>query len=360
MEISVLREFNHRRNAFLRRVKLWLADKLTYKFSRYIKQSSYEANLVLRLDGKIGDAVTSTGFLKQIKLKYPNEKLIVMVNGGGQKEIFKNLKYIDEIVDIQQLGIVKSFLKLKSISFRYIISTTHILKPKMIFVAAFLKAHCKITFENLQIKTFSEHIKIDFINDHITDRYRKILKAMGLQDDILIYDIQLNDTDVEYVKKIFSQAGIKKVIALNSFAGARDRNLSAEKTIEIVKNLVENTDCYVVSLASKNDGEKIKIWMQSFSHARWRYFPELDTLEKNMALLSACDLIITPDTAWVHIASALRVKLVALFREDNNPYEINSTIWAPYQTLCKIVKIPGTTMENIDTNEVTNEVLKII
>lgn len=358
----MFRKLNHKLNALIRKVKLVLTDTIVGRFSRFIYSGPYGANLVLRLDGKIGDAVTSTGFLKQIKLKNENEKLI-LITSGSQGDVFKNLEYVDELIQVDKSfsSLIKTWFKIRKIKFKYIVNTSHILKPNVLMIAGSLKAHTKITFSNKGIKTFSQHVDIDFVKDHITDRYQKTLKLMGIDAGHITYDLKLNEKYVLEAKKVLNKDQSKKIIALNSFAGARDRSLNQEKTIAIVKKLVENPHIFVLSLAGRSDGEKIKKWMSEYSHPRWQYFSNFEKLDQNCALLSQCNLLITPDTAWVHIASALKIKLVAIFREDTDLKETNSVIWAPHETIHKIVIAPrlettGSNINNVNIDQVISEV----
>lgn len=351
----MLRQLNHKLNALIRKLKLSLTDKLISPFSKYNEAAQAEANLILRLDGKIGDAVTSTGFLKQIKQYYPQQKLILVVN-GSQAAVFKNLSYIDEIITIDKSfkQLIKVIKRLRKTKFKYIINTSHILKPNVVLLAGLLQAAQKLTFDNPNIKTFSRHIQIDFTKDHITDRYKKTLVAMEISTPgDLSYELKLNLEDVQKAMQKIKNLNAEKVIALNSFAGARDRNLGLEKTLEIVKRLTKNPGVYVLCLAGADDGKTIRQWMSEYPQPQWVYFSEFKSLEENSALLSQCQALITPDTAWVHIASALKVKLLAIFREDTNLQELNTVIWAPFGYEHRKIIVPynirrGSKIENVN------------
>ncbi len=362
----MLRALNHRLNSKIRNLKLFLADQLISPFSKHIDLNEAQAHLVLRLDGKVGDAVTSTGFLRQIKKSFPHQKLILIIN-GSQKDIFKNLNFIDEIIVINKsiFQLFKEVNRLRSIKFGYIINTSHILKPNVIFFAGLLKAFQKITFSNFHIKTFSKHVDIDFTKDHITDRYFKTLKMLRVFDADLSYIIELDKQILAEAQQSIKKLGAKKIVALNSFSGARDRNLGQSKTVEIVKKLTEDPDVYVLSLAGQNDEQALRQWMTEYSHPRWIYFSEYKTLQQNCALLSSCNFLITPDTAWVHIANALKIKQLAIFREDTNPQELNAVIWAPIGNQSKVIIAPhhlikGSRIDNVDIEQLMFEVRKMI
>ena len=70
--------------------------------------------------------------------------------------------------------------------------------------------------------------------------------------------------------------------------------------------------------------------MEDFPHPNWKHFEEFSNFSDNLALASCAELVITPDTAWVHIASALNIRVLAVYRSDEYSEEKNSLIWAPY------------------------------
>lgn len=335
---SSIRLLNHKRIDWMRYAKLHLATKLFGSFSKFIKQDQAEDILILRMDDKLGDGITATGFIREIKSAFPERNLIV-VSGAATADIYLKLGYVDEVL-VSKKGIMQTldlFFKLKKRSYLYIVNTSHILNPRIVFLVSFLKAFKKISFGSYKSIFFSDHVKIDFLQEHVTERYRKALKLMQVESSQLIYEIKLpKDCDkraFEYLKPWKSSG--KKIVILNSFAGARLRNFNFETTSQIVKGLIKNPDIIVLSVANKGDHRILKKWITSDS--AWIHNTDFSSILENMALLKHADLVVTPDTAWVHIASAFKKKLIAIYRQDSNPEELNSLIWSPYGTDYHIV-----------------------
>ena len=363
-----IRDWNHRRIDLFRKWKLSLSNTCFAPFSTIIPANEHGAILVLRIDDKIGDSITATGFLRELKKNFPNKSLIV-VAGKSTAPLYNELDFIDEVY-IGKKGIFSTLallLKLKKRSLSYAINTSHILNPRVIFLMSFLKAEKKISFSNTNIKLFTEHVDVDFKTEHVTERYRKTLHMLGVETPNLDYEIKLNEKDVfeanEYIKEL--RAHTKYIVGLNSFAGGRLRNFSKKTTLALAGKLLENKDITVLSLANAGDHAILDLWIGEIIHERWYQNEDLHTLGLNMALANGCDLIITPDTAWVHIASALKKKLIAVFRADDNPSEVNSKIWAPYKTEFKVIfakteeNLPAD-INNIDVNEVAQEAFNML
>lgn len=354
-----LRKLNHKRIDAFRSFKLLIVKVVFGPFSSFSEKNENHDVLVLRMDDKLGDGITATGFLREIKKKHCQGKLIV-VAGKATAELYRTSGYVDEVY-VSAKGVFKTlglFFKLKPKNYQYIINTSHILNPRVIFLVCLLKAFKKISFGNTEYKLFSDHIEIDFSKEHITTRYRKVLEIMNIQQPVLDYEVFIPDHDkenaVSYCKEL--KKNNFKIVALNSFSGARLRNFSEQTTKEIVKKLTTISNVVVLSIANEGDHRILSNWIGgSTAGKKWVHNRDFHSITQNLALINCVDLVITPDTAWVHIASALKKKLIAVYREDTNPSEVNSIIWAPYGTDFKLIFAKNNSASPDDINNVNTE-----
>lgn len=170
-----IRHWNHRRIDKMRAWKLRLAMVLFGGFSKFTGNQAHKI-LILRLDGKVGDSVTSTGFLRSIKQNYPNHHLIVATNQAANA-VYSSLDFVDQVL-ISKKGLIPTlrlFSQLRNSEYHFIVNTSHILTPQVIFLCSFLRAFKKIGFGK-QKGVFSDHVEIDFQRDHVTDRYRNEIR----------------------------------------------------------------------------------------------------------------------------------------------------------------------------------------
>ncbi len=310
--------------------------------------------LVFRLDDKLGDSVTATGFLRELKHAHPEDELIV-VAGPTSAALYKNLSFIDRVITAKKglLSTLRLYHDLRGDSYKYVINTSHILSPRVIFLCSQLKAQHKLSFQNNDFKLFSKHVEFNLDSDHVTSRYKNTLAAMQIASPRIGYEIQLPDKHLAHARE--SIARIKPVrhqlIVLNSFAGARLRNLNQQTTFALVRGLLEKSDVLILSIGNPGDLQILSSWIKEFNDPRWVYIPDGGDLYFNCAIVAQADLVITPDTAWVHIASAFKRKLVAIYREDTSN-EKNKLIWAPYFTDFRVVEAPFTDASPNDINTV--------
>ncbi len=359
-----IRNWNHKRIDLSRALELKLFIWICTPLNRMYKTN--EENLpilVLRLDDKVGDSVTATGFLRELKKTHTKQKLIVLA-GLRAASVYHHLDFIDEILICQKgfISTLKVYFKLKQKKFDLIINTSHILSPRVVYLVSQLSARRKLAFLNTDVKIFTEHVVYNQDTDHVSDRYRaslaKILNKNISQVTDLHYEVFLSTEQKKWAQEQLAQVNSShlKLVILNSFAGARLRNLSRERTFAIVATLLQNEDLIILSIGNDGDLKIISGWVKDFNHPRWIYIPESGSLQNNLALVNSADVMITPDTAWVHLASALKKKLVAIYREDSSS-EKNALIWAPYQTPAKMIYAPYRAGEVPDINSVNVEEL---
>jgi ADP-heptose:LPS heptosyltransferase len=352
-----IRDWNHKRIDVMRAFKLSLAQAIFPLFAKKSRKENANADiLVFRLDDKLGDSITSTGFLKELKHNFSSNRLVVL-SGKNAAFIYKKLKFIDEVIVVKKgiLQTLRAYLILRGKEYRFIFNTSHILTPQVIFLSSFLKAWKKITFLNSTVKAFTHHIRYDENKDHVTVRYQKSLEAVGIEQANLDYQLVVDQNEhIRQLEKAIFELRQKgtAIIVLNSFAGARLRNLSQKTTTEIVKGILEqHHNAVVVSIGNEDDLQKIQYWVTAFNDPRWVCYPRQGSLGFNLALAQHAALIITPDTSWVHVASALKKSVVAIYREDESR-ERNSLIWAPYKTKNVVVFAPFDQARPHDINTV--------
>ncbi len=369
---SYFRQLNHRRIDAGRAFKLNLVQWLFERFSKLATRSESAGILVLRLDDKLGDSVTATGFLKALKQENPTSKLSV-VCGPSTASLYRNLQFIDEVF-ISKKGLLATFQlkrKLQKQPYKFIINTSHILNPRVVFLVSTLPAYRKVGFENFQSSIFSDHVKLDFQKDHVTDRYLKILKTLNTATTVSSIDYVFTPSSVALFKANELMLKLRTrtpyIVALNSFAGGNLRNLREHATLQIIEKLLKDSEICVLSLASAGDQRVLRNWHNRFGSDRWVISSELSSLEENIALMSLSDVIVTPDTAWVHLASALKANLVAIYREDLPTFEEqNAVIWAPYKTKFTKVIVPLSAgskeadIATVNTDEVVAATLKML
>lgn len=368
--MKIIRKWNHQRIQFLRKVRLVvlkiLIDQKNKNFDSNrvsFKATDVKNIVLLRLDGKLGDTVTSTGLVKNLNLIFPNA-LIDVLGDQSYQLLYKNFPFVRVIH--QKKGFLNAILYVFSNDKKYdiLINSSEILSPSSVWITRFLSAKTKYSFLNKIWKLFDFHADYDPNQTHITQRYQSVLNEISKAHQIQISDLNWS-YQLPEIKSEFHLKGINYIV-LNSFAGASLRNLNQQNTLLILKQLLEKfPDFKIVSIANVGDQNILKRWKQEWLNSNSEaLFKNWDIglrgdLEYNFQLIQNAALVITPDTSIVHIACAFKTPLVALYRKDHRE-EKNMINWAPLGTRYSVIEVrTDPNYEDINQLDV-DQVLRVV
>jgi ADP-heptose:LPS heptosyltransferase len=318
--------------------------------------------LLLRLDGKLGDTITTTGFMNAL---HESGYKVDIVARKSNTYIYAHVKAPHRLYSLKKgiWPLFKLIFKLRANSYDALICSTHILDPASLWLSRFAQAKTKIVFKNEQIDFFDVHISEGFYEKHVTDRFQQSLKAITGSTSVTVenYEINIPEAAFSEAKKFIGDR--KKIVVLNSFAGAKLRNFSFSTSKAIIEALVK--DSTVISIGNDGDLNILREWKKHLHQANW-LVPHRGDFSFNAALVALSHVAITPDTAIVHLASAVNAPLVAVYREDEGE-EKNSKIWAPLYSAPqdnkkghKIIYAPLPDINNVDTHEVVKAAKELL
>jgi len=318
--------------------------------------SNIQNILILRI-GKLGDLVTTSFVFEVIKNNNPNVK-ITLITKKSNCNLLKFNSKIDEIIYLDS-GIKKVLQLLKNSFRRFDIIMDFNDNPssttKMIFRMFKAKYKCGYNFPS-----YSNYINVPVeqlnkLNSHIIERMSFFLKAIGLEvDESLVKPIlYLNELEEKKSKSYFKN---KKTIAVNLSAGAKIRYWKNSKWIELIKRINKKFNNFEIILLSTNKDRAIgKNIIKNIDPVRI-ILPEIKSVQMFAGFIKYSDVLITPDTSAVHIASAFNTPVIALF-----PYsEWNFASWQPFKTPHRSIHSDSESINTIEVDKVFNEFSSLI
>lgn len=350
---NLLRELNHKRidagRTFLLKVMRFLFDRSPLQ--RPLTEGVRNI-LVLRLDGKLGDCITSTGVFAALHKAFPAARITVLTP-PQTASIYKAFPFLEVVTVKKGLGgTLKAWFLLRHQQFDVSVNTSHIMIARTVFLMANIKSHKKISFNCPDFPLFTDHAVFDALTDHVTTRYRRVMEILGHSEADLSYQLPIPSQAIATADAQLKILGGSPFIVINSFAGARFRNFSQETTVALVQHFRKlYPDHKVVSIGNWGDLNILKEWQKKHQIESWFVFPECGDLFVNCRIIERSNLVVSPDTAVVHIACALKKDLIAVFRADTT-IEKNSQIWAPFGCRHKVIySVPQPEMQEEDINK---------
>lgn len=286
---------------------------------RYYEPIRYQI-LIIKLNA-VGDVLRTTCILPALREKYKNA-WITWVTEKEATQILKTNLFVDEIIE---LGL-STLLKLQTVVFDIVINLDA--APKSAMLATIAKGKEKFGFTMNQ-KGFVYPVNVEadewFRMGIFDDRkkgnkktYQQIVKEICKLPLDSNSELILNLTDEEkQFSKDFAQKHQlhdKKIIGLNTGAGGRweFKKWTIDGFLDLAKLLrKEFKNCNILLYGGPEEKERNKYLKQKM--------PELidtgcnNSLRQFAALIELCDILVTGDTLAMHIAIALKKKVVVLF-----------------------------------------------
>jgi len=299
----------------------WLFDKKS-RPAGALDIGKAESILFVRYDDKLGDMITATSIFREIKQKYPRIKIKVFC-GVKSAQVIKYNPNVDEVRIIYKRfykDVFTYFKNRKHIDIAFDFDGvdpkfSHMLRWRIICP----KFLIGVNKENYNIYDLSLNLlDSDIWNKHIKYRYGAFLKLLGIENPNLDYDIFIpQDMDSQY-KNVMSGFKNKLKVIVNPSGDSVERCLGKEQLNELAAGILQSHDAHIFVL--RVGGKDLSNFKQ----------PEVTEIKINSILESAAlikhaDIVITPDTAITHAATAFKKKTIILYRD----WITNNTIWGP-------------------------------
>ncbi|MGB5895262.1 MAG: glycosyltransferase family 9 protein [Ignavibacteriaceae bacterium] len=328
--------------------------------------------LITRID-RIGDVVLSTPIPREVKRKYSNSFVAVLVR-DYTKDIYKNNPYVDEIIvynkDENDFTFWQMVKKLRNYKFNYAFMLLPDERLNWLLFFSSIKNRIGVGHKLYQILSFTKYINrrkyvpLRHEADYCLDMIRKI----GIEPQSINPNIYLSNDEKEKVseiKKILS-SNKKTIIGINSTSGNSAPNLQPEEYKKVINKLLEFDNIKVVVTDYNPPDELLNINGVD-------YINQGKPLRGSILNFAAIDILISSSTGPMHIAAALKTKTISLFCPLTacspklwGPLGNISEIILPQESYCSTV-CPGDPKEcdfagngGINAELVVNKVLNLI
>ena len=302
--------------------------------------------LFIRLN-RIGDALVATPLLHEIK-KNLRSKIYVLADK-------KNFVAFNNNPDIDKLLIfnkgLKGFFEFKKFVESENIQTVVDLHVDISATVSFLIAMCnaknKFGLEKDNKKIYTQTVKkLDGTKYHVVDRILEIAKLFKIEKEKEPVNIHYTPdySSVQKVKEYLqNKFPVKKIlIGMNISAGSMARFWGISNYKKLL-NYFTHYDANCLLICSPKDSGLAK----EICGNTCNYFSS-DNYDEFAAMISKLDLLFTPDTAAVHLASAFEVPVFGIYVK----YKTYDMIWSPYKSKfdCVITEEPN--LGNVTFEEV--------
>jgi len=186
-------------------------------------------------------------------------------------------------------------------------------------------------------KMFDVSIDYNIKDKHITDRYKKVLEKLGVEDPELSYELYFTEDQEKFGKDFRSNVKEEKLIVLNPYGASKYRTFNENKVKEIAEKVLEDKGNALTFVFPPDKLEEIEKIYRELKSKKVYINKNIKSIMDSASIIKHSDFLITPDTSIVHLGVALAKNMVAVYRSDEGTGELNSVVWGPNSDKVKII-----------------------
>tara|TARA_Y100001949_G_C15960666_1_gene319089 strand:+ start:462 stop:1499 length:1038 start_codon:yes stop_codon:yes gene_type:complete len=312
-------------------------------------------NICLVRLSAIGDVCNVTAVARSIKKNHPNAK-ITWIIGKVESTLVKNIEDIEFIIFDKDKGIREYFnvyRKLKNK--RYDVALLLHASVRANLISLMLRASIKIGYDRERARDLQWLISNRKISrtsgKHVLEAMFDFLSLIDIKENSPCWELPLSSKNSSNVEPLLSRKRIN--VVLSPFSSQRFhnfRNWNNGNYAKIIDYLIEKYDCKVFITGDNSDLVK-KSGDELASLCKYKVVNLIGktTLEDLVILIKNTNLVISPDSAAVHISVAMNTPVIGLYASSNpkrtGPYKNESLTVNAYPKAC--IKYFGKTEDKV-------------
>ncbi|MGB7062969.1 MAG: glycosyltransferase family 9 protein [Candidatus Zixiibacteriota bacterium] len=276
--------------------------------------------LIIRLSS-LGDVILTTPVIAALKVKFPHSELFFL-SKARYGDLLRNDPRISSLVEFDPAGkdkglsgFISLISELRSHDFDLLVDLHSNLRS--LLVRHLVKSKIKLKYNKRWLSRFlMVHFKFLKTRPVSTvNSYLEVLKQLNVnttENRILVF---LNPEDVDFSDHFLLEQQVKKddiVVGVHPGAKWETKRWDGGKFARVCQSLVEKLGCKIVLLGDAGEAKLVQLIGKDIPTERLVKAVGLP-LGRVMSLIKRCDCLITNDSGPMHIASALRVPVVAIF-----------------------------------------------
>jgi heptosyltransferase-2 len=266
----------------------------------------------------IGDVILSTPLAKSLRRIFPHSFISFLLI-PETKNCLENNPHIDEIIvyDKRKKWGLREFLrilnKIRQSDFDLAIIPHRSLRSALLVYLSGIKQ--RIGFDKSAGSALLTH-KIDYLNDlHEVDRNLTLLSDLCSEFKDTSPELFPSSEDYNYVRGLLNESGIRendKLVCIAPGSVWPTKRWLPERFAEVAQLLMEMVDVKVVFIGSEDD-RKLCQNISDLMKEKPSVIAGKTNILQSAAIISMSKVVLSNDSAPVHIASAMKKPVAAIF-----------------------------------------------
>lgn len=317
--------------------------------------------LVIRTD-RIGDIILTTPVFQEIRRIYPGAKITVLVS-SLTKDLIQGNPFVDEVLVDERSGRHKGIGGFFSLAFdlrsrKFDLAIVYHTKKRTNALGFIAGIPVRVGYKNNKYGFLLTHPVEDIRIQGMLHESQYCLKVLDSLPGVTarsepislesigdhLYVSRDRDSDA-WADILFEKKGIEKnpyVIAIHPGASDKEKTCSPEFFAEVSEGLIHRYNAAIIIVGARNvkdDAAAIRIHIQEKYRKSVVDLVGETSLDQLVSLLRKTSLLISNDSGPVHVAAALKTRVISLF--VRNEPGINPERWHPLGKFSRYLAVPA-------------------
>jgi len=337
-------------------------------YKKPIDLSKLDKILIIK-SGGIGDAICIYPLLREIKKNYPNMEIDIYA-GLSNHFMYSPVPYVNNIYikykKRQWFKTCFEIIKMKKNKYDLVIDLT-VIDFKRTLSTIFINPKFAIATEGQNKKygftranlSFYNYTYLPLLNKHMIDNYLQMLHYININNINNKLNFYLPNKEHPSLNSFIQQFKNNILLGINTDGSSSSRTLKTEQIISLLNGLNNNNNIKIILFSMPNRRgyfEKI-IKENNFLNVTLTY--KTKNIFEAAEIISKLDLLISPDTSFIHIASGLNIPTIGLYW--NTPSK--KIMWGPRSEKSKIIvpkSVYDTNLDNISITKILENTFKLL
>lgn len=264
-----------------------------------IDRSKVKRMLVITLSN-IGDIILTTPVIRTLSKEFPLSRIDVMVGPNGKDIFSKDPRIFKLIIYDKHTSIIdkrRLQLKLKKLKYDLVVDLKNTAFPILLMPK----------FRTSSMQTFPKSIV------HKREKHLHRLYPLGIRDVKEEPYIFIPEDDKQYIKDLIRSCGITDpMVVINPGAKSHLKRWTPEGFAEVADKLVSESKASVIFIGLGGDSEIVNDVTRRMK-SKYYNFTNKTNVRQLAALLGMSKLVLTNDSAPLHLGCAVGARVLAIF-----------------------------------------------
>ena len=334
--------------SLLKKIELYLKGRINYFIQNnyspllvnvpinIFNSGNLKKILLLRQD-RIGDVLISTPFLKNLRKISNGIEIHILLsskNNSARKAVepFTDKIYI---YNKKPKEILRLISKLRRENYDLIIDLFDNPSSTSNFLLKYIKSKWKLGIDKTNSGNYTHTVPLlDKMKYHIVERVCNLLLPFNIDPKTiskeLIYKVNKNDKPA--TENILGKKVSEYRLGINLSGSTEAKFWGIENNRDFCKRIINDFKNVEIILFTTNAGltraEEIQHGLEV------QMAPLTNSFHEFAVMVSTCDIILSPDTSVIHLASAFGIPVIGLFEFSGSNFGMP---WYPYNVPCEVI-----------------------